>query len=90
MFLPKKLCLKNQSLKANKTMKASHLKKQSEVIENIYQSISRENQNGNFKHFIPHFVYVSEQVKSELIENGYKVYRGDWDGIITNALIIEW
>ena len=71
-------------------MKASHLKKESEVIENIYQFISRENQEGRFKYFIPHFVYVSEQVKSELIENGYKVYRGNWDANITDALIIEW
>ena len=71
-------------------MKAKHLRKQSEAIENIYKQISEANAHGQFKHFIPHFIYVSEEVKSQLIEDGYKVYKGDWDGHMTNCLIIEW
>lgn len=71
-------------------MKAEHLKKQSEVIENIYKQISEANARGEFKIFIPHFVYVEDKVKLQLAEDGYKIHRGQWDGVITNALIIEW
>lgn len=71
-------------------MKAKDLKKESEVIENIYKAISEANANGYYKHFIPHFVYVSESVKMQLIDDGYKVYKGDWDGITKDCLIIEW
>ena len=71
-------------------MKAEHLKKQSEVIEHIYKRISEANANGEFKIFIPHFVYVEEKVKLQLIDDGYKIYKGQWDGVIIDALIIEW
>lgn len=71
-------------------MKASHLKKESESIENIYKRISEANSNGDFKIFIPHFRYVTDEVRIQLIQNGYKVYIGDWDGVMINALIIEW
>ena len=71
-------------------MKAKHLKKQTEVIENIYKAISEANASGRFKHFIPHFIYVDEKVKSQLIEEGYKVYKGDWDAHMIDCLIIEW
>lgn len=67
-------------------MKASHLQKQSEVIENIYKDISEANANGRRKHFIPHWVYVSEAVKLQLLEDGYTL----WDGLMNNGLIIEW
>jgi len=71
-------------------MRAEHLKKQTEAIDNIYKAISEANANGQFKIAIPHFMHVSDEVKLELIENGYKVYIGDWDGVVKNALIIEW
>jgi hypothetical protein len=71
-------------------MKAESLKRQSETIENIYKKISHADTNGEFKIFIPHFVHVEENVKIQLIEDGYKVYKGQWDGNIINALIIEW
>lgn len=71
-------------------MKASELKKESEVIENIYTRISEANASGHYKHFIPHFVYVSDFVILQLIADGYKVYKGAWDGVITNCTIIEW
>ena len=71
-------------------MKASELKKESEVIENISKYISEANAHGRFKCYIPHDVYVNESVKLQLIEDGFKVYKGDWDGMMTNCLIIEW
>ena len=71
-------------------MKAQELKKESEVIENIYKSISEANSRGAFKHAIPHYIYVSDKVKLQLIEDGFKVYKGDWDSIMINSLIIEW
>ena len=71
-------------------MKAEELKKESEVIENIYKAISEANSRGEFKWFIPHFVYVSDQVRLQLIKDGFKVHIGDWDSMMTNALIIEW
>jgi len=71
-------------------MKAKELSKSSEVIENIYKIISEANARGEFKIFIPHFVYVEENLKLKLIDDGYKVYKGDWDGIMKDVLIIEW
>ena len=71
-------------------MKATELKKQSEVIENLYRRISEANAEGQFKIFIPHFVYVKASVQIELIQNGFKVYKGSWDGVMNDALIIEW
>lgn len=71
-------------------MKAKEIIKQSEVIENIYNAISHANSIGQFKHFIPHYIYVSDAVKLQLIEDGYKLYNGEWDGVMNNCLIIEW
>lgn len=71
-------------------MKAKHLKKTSVAIDNIYKEISEANARGEFKIYIPHFAYVDEEVKCQLIEDGYKVYRGDWDGHMINCLIVEW
>ena len=70
-------------------MKAQSLKKVPEVIENIYNQISEANANNQFKCFIPHFIYVTDETKLQLIKNGYKVYEGNWDAIM-NGLIIEW
>jgi len=71
-------------------MKANHLIKQSEVLDNIYKRISEANSHSMFKIFIPHFIYVEESVRLQLIDDGYKVYEGDWDGMVKGALIIEW
>tara|TARA_R110002049_G_scaffold64570_6_gene170207 strand:- start:123 stop:335 length:213 start_codon:yes stop_codon:yes gene_type:complete len=70
-------------------MKAQSLKKVPESIENIYAQISEANANNQFKCFIPHFIYVTNETKLQLIKDGYKVYEGNWDSIIT-GLIIEW
>lgn len=71
-------------------MKANELKKESISIEDIYKSISDMSAFKHYKHFIPHHIYVSEQVKLQLIEDGFKVYKSDWDGVIKDCLIIEW
>lgn len=71
-------------------MKAKSLKKVPEAIENIYKQISEANANNKFKCFIPHFIYVTDDVKMKLIDDGYKVYKGNWDAIMTDCLIIEW
>jgi hemolysin-activating ACP:hemolysin acyltransferase len=70
-------------------MKASELVKNSVKIEDIYNSIEHQNKIGEFKIFYPHFVYVSDEVVKQLIEDGFKVSKGEWfKGDI--GLIIEW
>jgi hypothetical protein len=71
-------------------MKAKELKKESMTIDEIYERISDANSMKHFKYFIPHFVYTTESVTMQLIEDGFKVYRGAWDGGMTDCLIIEW
>ena len=71
-------------------MKAQSLKKVPVSIESIHQQISEANSRGEFRWFIPHFVYVTEEVKIQLIEEGFKVYKADWDGLLTDCLIVEW
>lgn len=48
------------------------------------------NDHGSYKIFLSHSQCISDEVKLKLIADGFKVYIGDWDGIIKNALIIEW
>lgn len=73
-------------------MKSHELKKVSLTLEEIYKDIkySAEHSKNSFKHQIPHWIYVSDEVKSQLISDGFKVYIGNWDGILNNSLIIEW
>ena len=71
-------------------MKASDLIKKSLDIQVIYKNIEERNSNGEFKYFIPHFVYVSDEVKLKLIADGFKVYIGNWSNFSPNDLIIEW
>ncbi len=42
-----------------------------------------------YKHFIPHWIYVDEINVSCLIQAGFKVSRGNWDNTM-EGLIIEW
>lgn len=71
-------------------MKAKDLIKKSPSIEDIHNAIDEQNKNGCFKHFIPHWIFIPDNVKLKLIEEGFKVYVGNWDGIMTDVLIIEW
>jgi hypothetical protein len=73
-------------------MKANDLPKVSLTLDEIYESIKSDmtHNKNTFKHQIPHWIYVCDEVKSRLISDGFKVYIGNWDGILNNSLIIEW
>jgi len=71
-------------------MKATDLKPNYVNIEDIYKIIESINGRGEFKHFIPNHVRVSDETKLQLIKDGFKVYNSNYDGIIIDALIIEW
>lgn len=72
-------------------MKAKDLVKKPVDINKIYEIIKMQNNNDNaFKAHLPHWWYIKEETIIQLINDGFKVYRGEWDGINTNALIIEW
>ena len=71
-------------------MKASELEKRYVDIDEIYKRIEFANARSQFKIFFRHSTCVSQDTKQQLIENGFKVYPGDWDGIEKNCLIIEW
>lgn len=72
------------------TLKAKDLLKKETDLKPIYEMIKKQNEYGAFKTFIPHDRYFSEKAKLELMENGFKVYKGDWDGIMKDVYIIEW
>lgn len=70
-------------------MKASDKIKVSITIEEVYERVKSTSPSSEFKIFYPHFVYVSDGVKMQLIRDGFKLYEGDW--IMGNrGLIIEW
>ena len=70
-------------------MKASELVKNSVKIEDIYLNIEERNKEGDYKIFYPCYVYISDGVVMQLIEDGFKVSKGEWfKGDI--GLIIEW
>lgn len=70
-------------------MKAKDLKKVSISIDEIHKQID-EVGDTQHKIFIPHWTYVEDIVILNLINNGFKVYNGNWDGIMVDCLIIEW
>jgi len=72
------------------TLRAKDLIKKDNTLEFIYKNIKQQNEYGSYKVFIPHDKYFSEKSKLELMENGFKVYKGDWDGIMKDVYIIEW
>jgi len=71
-------------------LKAKDLVKKEMDLKLIYERIKDGNEYGAYKIFIPHDRYFSEKAKLELMENGFKVYKGDWDGIAKDVYIIEW
>ena len=71
-------------------MKAKELVKKAKTIEEIYSQIRQASDNGEFKTFLHHCVFVSDETKLQLSADGFKVYNGDWDGVMTNVFIIEW
>lgn len=59
-------------------------------ITKIYNRIKEAHEQGEFKICIPHFQYIDDKIKLQLMDDGFKVYMGQWDGIQLEALIIEW
>lgn len=71
-------------------MKAKDLVKKPTDLKQIYKQIEDCNSFGDYKIFIPHHKNFSESARIQLIEDGFKVYKGDWDGIMKDVYIIEW
>lgn len=69
--------------------KASDLTKRSITKEEIYNSIANHNNMPCYKHAIPPEFYISEEVIVSMINDGFKVYRGDMMGW-KDTWIIEW
>ena len=69
--------------------KASDLKKRSLSKEDIYDVIANLNNTPTFKHVIPPDMYVSEEVIMSIINDGFKVYKGNIFNF-DQAWIIEW
>lgn len=66
-------------------MKASDLKKVSISIETLYGIIENENKENRNKHLVPFGIYVSNEVQSQLMMDGFKLTFND-----VGCLIIEW
>lgn len=71
-------------------MKAKDLIKKERPIEELRKEIVSINDGGGCAMFIHRSMYVSEKTKMQLINDGFKVSIGDWDGMMTNVVIIEW
>lgn len=71
-------------------MKASSLSKKTLSIFDVHEEIEIANELGSFKIFIPHHKFIKNETVIQLIEDGFKVHKGDWDGININVTIIEW
>lgn len=72
-------------------MEAAQITKRTITAEQIVKEIrtSSEQNPAHFKHFIPHFLYVSNQVQVELSMMGFKLMHGEWSRG-EKGLIIEW
>jgi hypothetical protein len=72
-------------------MKATDFIKKSQSSKEIYEEIEKmiEHNPNHFKFFIPHFIYVSNDVQVELLKMGFKITHGEWFRGDT-GLIIEW
>lgn len=73
-----------------KTMKAKDLIKKSVSIEEMHKLIEEANNRGEFKTFLPHFVNINNNIMLQLMDEGFKVYYGEWGANMGSCLIIEW
>lgn len=74
--------------KASERIKVSIDLEQIEKL--IIQSEKNDYQPSCHKIFLHHATFINDETKIKLMDLGYKVYVGDWDGIMKGALIIEW
>tara|TARA_R110001606_G_C15140160_1_gene624448 strand:+ start:304 stop:531 length:228 start_codon:yes stop_codon:yes gene_type:complete len=75
-------------------MKANDLEKISIDIEGIYESIENEVKINPsiYKYGIGDSIFVSDEVKAQLMQDGFKISKGHYDfqGFSGFGLIIEW
>lgn len=70
-------------------MKAKDLIKITRSLDEVYKQIEQDNSHGWFKSFFPHWINIADETKLRLIQDGFKVYEGEWlRG--DHGLIIEW
>ena len=70
-------------------MEANILAKTPPPSDEIYKNIECAHNQHEYKVFYPHFIYISDVLKLELIRKGFKVYVGEWlHGDM--GYIIEW
>jgi hypothetical protein len=70
-------------------MKSKEIVKVSKSLDEVYKQIDQDNKSGWYKSFFPHFVNVTDETRLRLIQDGFKVYEGEWlRG--DHGLIIEW
>jgi len=70
-------------------MKAKDLIKSCKSLDEIHKDIERNNTSDQFKLFYPHWINVADETKIRLINDGFKVYNGEWMRG-DYGLIIEW
>lgn len=70
-------------------MKANQIIKKPIPIEEIHERIKSAVEMMHNKAFIPHFEYVNDDTIFQLIDDGFKVYKGEWD-TMRRGYIIEW
>ena len=73
-------------------MKAENLEKRPIQIDVLYKQIERKNESGCFKHGVAGCLFVSDEMKFKLIEDGFKLSYGHYDnlGEVGYGMIIEW
>ena len=62
----------------------------SEFTEWSIKLIEEANSRGEFKTFLPHFVNINNNIMLQLMDEGFKVYYGEWGANMGSCLIIEW
>lgn len=72
--------------------KASERIKTTISVKDIEEKIDQIEKDYPYQNkiFIPHYHNVSNDTKLQFMNAGYKIYNGDWDGVMKDALIIEW
>ncbi len=72
-----------------KNMRANNLIKKPIDLKKIYKDIEDANNRNEYRYFINPFIYISDEVKLELLNNGFKVYSSkDFNGL--EGLVVEW